>query len=106
MFITGPDVVPAVTGEWGSPDELGGAAVHATRTGVATFTAEDEASCLEGVRYLLSFLLSNNQEEPPSVVASDAPDRDCDARLDLVPMDPNRAYDVRDVITEIVDDGE
>jgi methylmalonyl-CoA decarboxylase subunit alpha len=106
MFITGPDVVASVTGEQISPEDLGGATIHATRTGVVTFTAEDEASCLEDVRYLLSFLPSNNQEEPPSVASSDPPDRDCDALLELVPVEPNRSYDVRDVISEIVDDGD
>jgi len=106
MFITGPDVVAAVTGEWISADDLGGATIHATRTGVATFLAEDEAGCLEDVRYLLSLLPSNNQEEPPSVVSSDPVDRDCAALLDVVPIEANRSYDVRDVITEIVDDGE
>jgi acetyl-CoA carboxylase carboxyltransferase component len=106
LFITGPDVIAAVTGERISPEDLGGAAIHATRTGVATFMAEDEAGCLEDVRYLLSFLPSNNQEEPPTLVSSDPPDRDCEALLDLVPVEPNRSYDVRDVIAEIVDDGE
>jgi acetyl-CoA carboxylase carboxyltransferase component len=106
MFITGPDVVAAVTGERITPEDLGGAMVHATRTGLATFLADDEASCLEDVRYLLSLLPSNNQEEPPSVDSSDPADRDCEALLDIVPLEPNRAYDVRDVMTEIVDDGE
>jgi acetyl-CoA carboxylase carboxyltransferase component len=106
LFITGPDVIAAVTGERISPEDLGGAAIHATRTGVATFVAEDEARCLEDVRYLLSFLPSNNQEEPPAAVSSDSSDRSCEALLDLVPVEPNRSYDVRDVITEIVDNGE
>jgi methylmalonyl-CoA decarboxylase subunit alpha len=106
LFITGPDVIAAVTGERISPEDLGGAAIHATRSGVATFVAEDEAGCLEDVRYLLSFLPSNNQEEPPAVVSSDPSDRSCEALLDLVPVEPSRSYDVRDVITEIVDDGE
>ena len=106
LFITGPDVIAAVTGERISLEDLGGAAIHASRTGVATFVAEDEAGCLEDVRYLLSFLPSNNQEEPPTVVSSDPSDRGCEALLDLVPVEPNRSYDVRDVITEIVDDGE
>jgi acetyl-CoA carboxylase carboxyltransferase component len=106
MFITGPDVVAAVTGERISPEDLGGAAIHATRTGVAAFTAEDEAACLEDVRYLLSFLPGNNQEEPPAVPSADPPDRDCAALLDLVPAEPTRSYDVRQVVAEIVDDGE
>jgi acetyl-CoA carboxylase carboxyltransferase component len=106
MFITGPDVVTAVTGEQITPDELGGAEVHATRTGVVAFLAEDEASCLEDVRHLLSFLPSNNQEEPPTTASADPSGRSCDALLDLVPVEPHRSYDVLDVIAEIVDDGE
>jgi acetyl-CoA carboxylase carboxyltransferase component len=106
MFITGPDVVTAVTGEQITAEQLGGAEIHATRTGVVAFLAEDEADCLEDVRYLLSFLPSNNQEEAPPIACSDPADRSCDALLDLVPVEPNRAYDVRDVIAEIVDDGE
>ncbi|MGY1638688.1 acyl-CoA carboxylase subunit beta [Geodermatophilus sp. SYSU D00742] len=106
LFITGPDVVAAVTGERIGPEELGGASIHATRTGVAAFTAEDEAGCLEDVRYLLSFLPGNNQEEPPAVPCADPPDRDCAALLDLVPTEPTRSYDVRRVVAEIVDDGE
>ncbi len=106
MFITGPEVVTAVTGERTSANDLGGAAIHATRTGVATFLSEDEAECLEDMRYLLSFLPANNQEAPPCRRSADPPDRRCDALLELVPIEPNRAYDVRDVISEIVDDGE
>jgi acetyl-CoA carboxylase carboxyltransferase component len=106
MFITGPDVIAAVTGERITPEDLGGAAFHATRTGVATFLAQDETDCLEDVRYLLSFLPSNNQEEAPYVETSDPADRDCEPLLSIVPFEPSRAYDVRDVITEIVDDGE
>jgi acetyl-CoA carboxylase carboxyltransferase component len=106
MFITGPDVVAAVTGERITAEDLGGAAVHATRTGVATFLAEDEVACLEDVRYLLSFLPANNQEEPPYAQTTDPVDRACEALLDIVPVQPSRAYDVRDVIAEIVDDGD
>ena len=69
MFITGPDVVKSVTGEDVTQQELGGAMSHATRSGVATFTSPDERSCLDDVRYLLSFLPSNNMEEPPWVAA-------------------------------------
>jgi acetyl-CoA carboxylase carboxyltransferase component len=106
MFITGPDVVAAVTGERVSREELGGATVHATRTGVATFLADDEASCMDDVRYLLSFLPANNQEAPPAVVPSDAVDRPGDRLMNIVPIEPHRVYDVRDVIAEVVDDGE
>jgi acetyl-CoA carboxylase carboxyltransferase component len=106
MFITGPDVVAAVTGEQISLDDLGGAAVHASRSGVASFVADDEPSCLEDVRYLLSFLPSNNNEDPPYFPPTDSSHRSCDALLDIVPVDTRKAYDARDVIEEIVDDGE
>ena len=106
LFITGPDVVAAVTGETTTREELGGAMTHATRTGVASFLADDEPSCLDEVRYLLSFLPSNNQEDPPYVVPTDSPSRRCNELLDIVPGEPNRAYDVRDVIEVIVDDGD
>ena len=75
MFITGPDVVQTVTGEDVTLEQLGGAMTHATTSGVAAFVAADEKACLDDVRYLLSFLPSNNLEEPPSVVPTDDPDR-------------------------------
>ncbi|MFC8246899.1 acyl-CoA carboxylase subunit beta [Streptomyces chartreusis] len=106
MFITGPDVVQAVTGEKITHDGLGGADVHAGTSGVAAFVHDDEESCLADVRYLLSLLPSNNRELPPSTPTDDPADRRCDALLDLVPADPNQAYDMRRVIEEIADDGE
>jgi methylmalonyl-CoA decarboxylase subunit alpha len=106
MFITGPDVVEAVTGEKVTQDELGGAWTHASRTGVATFVAEDEESCFDDVRYLMSFLPSNNQELPPPVTPTDDPERRCDALSTIVPADDSTPYDMRSVIEEIVDDGE
>lgn len=106
LFITGPDVVEAVTGEATTREELGGALTHATRTGVASFLFDDESSCLDEVRYLLSFLPSNNQQDPPYFVPTDQPSRRCDELLDIVPAEPNRAYDIRDVIASIVDDGD
>ncbi|MFJ3090852.1 acyl-CoA carboxylase subunit beta [Streptomyces sp. NPDC086838] len=106
MFITGPDVVQAVTGEQIDHDGLGGSDVHATTTGVAAFVHDDEESCLEEVRHLLSLLPSNNRELPPHEPTDDPADRRNDALFDLVPADPSRAYDIRDVIAEIVDDGD
>ena len=106
MFITGPDVVAEVTGERVSQEELGGAEVHASRTGVASLIAPDEKSCLEDVRSLLSYLPSNNQEVPPAVTPVDSPDRRCDELLDIVPVNERTPYDIRDVIAEIVDDAE
>jgi acetyl-CoA carboxylase carboxyltransferase component len=106
MFITGPDVVAAVTGETVSHEQLGGAEVHASTSGVATLAYDDEVSCLEDVRYLVSLLPANNQQLAPAVAASDPADRRCDALLDLVPADPSRPYDMRAVVREVVDDGE
>jgi methylmalonyl-CoA decarboxylase subunit alpha len=99
-------VVQAVTGETTTREELGGALTHATRTGVASFLAADEHSCFDEVRYLLSFLPSNNQEDPPYFPPVDQPARRCDELLDIVPAEPHRSYDVRDVIEVIVDDGD
>jgi methylmalonyl-CoA decarboxylase subunit alpha len=106
MFITGPDVVQAVTGEQVSQDGLGGAEVHATRSGVAHFVYDDEVSCLKDVRYLLSLLPGNNRELPPVAPTDDPPDRPTDALSRIVPAAPNQAYNVCEVIEEIVDDGE
>ena len=106
MFITGPDVVRAVTGEKVSQDELGGADVHADSSGVCHFVHDDEQTCLEEVRYLLSLLPSNNRENPPAVEPADPPDRRCETLSELVPSDTSRSYDMRRVIEEIVDDGE
>jgi len=106
VFVTGPDVVKAVTGEDVTHEGLGGADVHAETSGVCHFAYDDERTCLEEVRYLLSLLPANNREQPPSFRPTDRPDRDGTALLDLVPADGNRAYDMRAVIGELVDDGE
>jgi acetyl-CoA carboxylase carboxyltransferase component len=106
MFLTGPDVVQAVTGERVTREQLGGADLHAAESGVATFVHDDERSCLEDVRYLVSLLPANNQELPPEVAATDPAERRSDALLDVVPADPTRPYDIRRVIEEVVDDGE
>lgn len=106
MFITGPDVVHAVTGEKVTHEELGGAYTHGTRTGVASFVAPDEKSCFEGVRELLSYLPSNNAETPPYTRPLDDADRRCEELLRLVPVDDRTPYDIRTVIGHIVDDGD
>jgi acetyl-CoA carboxylase carboxyltransferase component len=106
MFITGPDVVKTVTGEDVTQEELGGAMTHASKSGVAAFVADDEESCLEQVRYLLSFLPSNNLEDPPYFEPEDEADRRCDSIVDLIPDAPNKPYDMKKVIAEIVDDGD
>ncbi|MEU2506376.1 acyl-CoA carboxylase subunit beta [Streptomyces sp. NPDC007863] len=106
MFITGPDVVKAVTGEEISQNGLGGADVHAGTSGVAHFVYDDEESCIAEVRYLLSMLPQNNRELPPVAHTGDPVDRPGDSLLDLVPVDGSRSYDIRAVIEEVVDDGE
>src|SRR4029077_6114257 len=85
MYITGPDVVKTVTGEEVTHEELGGAMIHATKSGVATFVADAEQSCLEQVRYLLSSLPSNTLKAPPHFAATDDPERICEGILDLIP---------------------
>ena len=106
MFITGPDVVKTVTGEDVTLEELGGAMSHSSKSGVATFMSNDEQSCLDDVRFLLSFLPTNNLEEPPAVDSADDPERSCDMLRDILPVSPNQPYDMKKVIREVVDDGE
>jgi acetyl-CoA carboxylase carboxyltransferase component len=106
MFITGPDVVKTVTGEEVTLEQLGGAITHATKSGVAAYVAADEKSCLEEVRYLLSFLPSNNLEEPPRIDLGDDPERSVPEVAALIPPSPNQPYDMKKVIGAIVDGGE
>jgi propionyl-CoA carboxylase beta chain len=105
MFVTGPNVVRTVTHEEVSFDELGGAAVHAARSGVSHFTHPDEPSCLEGIRRLVGYLPSHNREDPPVVDTGDDPDRVAPALRDVIPASPHKPYDVHAVIREIVDRG-
>ena len=106
MFITGPDVIKAVTGEDVTFEELGGAITHASTSGVTHFVCGSETEALEEVRYLLSFLPQNNMEPPPYFTPDDAPDR-VDDRLDsIIPDSPNQPYDMVEIIESVVDDGE
>src|ERR671919_402698 len=106
MFITGPEVIKTVTGEEVEFEELGGAMSHNTKSGVAHFASDDEEQCLADIRYLISFLPLNNLELPPRIEPHDDPER-MDTELDtIVPDDPSKPYDMRDVIALIVDDGE
>jgi propionyl-CoA carboxylase beta chain len=106
MFITGPDVVKTVTGEEVTFEELGGAATHAAKSGVAQFISADEETCLEDARYLISFLPQNNVDGVPRTVTTDSPLRE-DAELDtVVPDSPNKPYDMHDVIRRVIDDRE
>jgi acetyl-CoA carboxylase carboxyltransferase component len=106
MFITGPDVVKTVTGEDVTQEELGGALTHASKSGVAAFVYDDEQTALAQVRYLLSYLPANNLEDPPFYESDDPADRSCDAIVDLIPDSPNKPYDMKQVVAEVVDDGE
>ncbi|HZC22696.1 MAG TPA: carboxyl transferase domain-containing protein, partial [Candidatus Binatia bacterium] len=104
MFITGPDVIKTVTHEEVTKEQLGGAMTHNETSGVAHFLAHDDAECLSMVRELLSFVPSNNLDEPPRKACTDPIDR-TDAALDkIVPLQSNQPYDIKDVINAVVDD--
>jgi propionyl-CoA carboxylase beta chain len=106
MFITGPDVIKTVTGEEITFEELGGAQTHASRSGLASFIAEDEEDCLRQVRYLLSFLPANNMEDPPSFAPTDDPERRVPELDSVIPDSTREPYDAKDVIRAVVDEGE
>ncbi|HEY6910523.1 MAG TPA: acyl-CoA carboxylase subunit beta [Myxococcales bacterium] len=104
MFITGPDVIKTVTHEEVSKEDLGGAQAHNAKSGVAHFAAEDEAGALRALRELLSFLPSNNLEDPPVVATEDPLDRRDESLKTAVPENPNKPYDIKEVIRAVVDD--
>jgi acetyl-CoA carboxylase carboxyltransferase component len=105
MFITGPDVIKAATGEEITPDELGGAMAHSTKSGVAHWACDSDAEAIEKIKALLGYLPSNNMEDPPVEDMGDDPRR-VDAALDLIiPDDARTAYDMKDVIRSVVDGG-
>ena len=106
MFITGPNVIKTVTGEDVTMEELGGAMSHASRSGVSHFAAADEESCLDDIKYLLSFLPANNLEMPPAITPEDDPERVIDELDTFIPDNSNVPYDMRDVVRHIVDEGE
>jgi propionyl-CoA carboxylase beta chain len=106
MFITGPDVIRAVTHEEVTKDALGGAATHNEKSGVAHFRCVDESAALAMVRQLLSFLPSNNLAEPPAIVGTDDPERSCPELVDVVPSEPSKPYDIRRIITATADEGQ
>jgi propionyl-CoA carboxylase beta chain len=105
MFITGPDVIRTVTHEEVSKEQLGGAMTHNSTSGVAHFAYASDAQCLDGIRELLSFIPDNNREDPPFVQNNDPADR-VDPALDkIVPDNPNQPYDIKRIITAVVDEG-
>jgi len=105
MFVTGPDVIKTVTHEQVSMEKLGGASTHNEVSGNAHFLAEDDRHCLERIRELLAYLPSNNLEEPPARKSSDPWDREEEILDRLVPEEPERPYDMKELIRHVVDDG-
>src|SRR2546422_362272 len=106
LFVTGPNVVKTVTHEDVDFDKLGGADVHGATSGIAHFVADSEAECLAAVRKLLSYLPSNNLDDPPLRPSTDPPERRDEELLDIVPDSPTKPYDMHEVIRRVVDDGE
>src|SRR3954467_3437426 len=105
MFITGPEVIRAVTHEEVTKQELGGASTHGAKSGVCHFTVASDAACLAAIRELLSYLPSNNLDDPPPGASDDDPNRESEALNTLVPEDPNKPYDIKQLIAAVVDDG-
>jgi acetyl-CoA carboxylase carboxyltransferase component len=106
MFITGPEVIKSVTGEEINFENLGGAATHNEKSGVAQFACENDQDCIDQIKKLLSYLPANNMEDPPMVEPTDSPDR-TDPKLNtIIPDNPNQGYDMKEVIGSIVDNGE
>ncbi|RLI29700.1 methylmalonyl-CoA carboxyltransferase, partial [Candidatus Bathyarchaeota archaeon] len=103
MFITGPEVIRTVLGQETTFEELGGALTHSQTSGVAHFVAENEEDCMAIIRKLLSFLPSNNMEDPPIVETGDDPNRTDEALAEIVPDDPDKPYDVKEIILRVVD---
>ncbi len=105
MFVTGPNVVKTVTHEDVSSEDLGGADTHAQKSGVAHFASMNELECLEGIRKLLTYLPQNNKEKTPVVVCDDPPHRLCEGLDTIIPDNANKPYDIKSVISEVVDRG-
>jgi len=106
MFVTGPDVIRTVTHEEVTMHELGGAVTHNSKSGVAHFVAADDSECLAMIRELIGYIPSNNLEDPPRRISSDPPDRMITSLNTLVPEDPQKPYDILDVIRAVADDSE
>jgi propionyl-CoA carboxylase beta chain len=105
MFVTGPNVVKTVTHEEVTFEELGGAGTHSSKSGVCHFSYDSEVECLEGIKALLSYMPQNNMEDPPRIACSDPADRAEEELLTIVPDNPNKPYDMKTIITLVVDDG-
>ena len=105
LYITGPRVVKTVTQESVDHEELGGADVHSQKSGIAHFIKENDIACLERIRELMTYIPPNNRTDPPRIPSSDNPDRLSEKLGDVIPENPNKPYDIKEVIHEIVDDG-
>jgi propionyl-CoA carboxylase beta chain len=105
MFITGPEVIKAVTHEEVTKEDLGGATAHAQKSGVCHLTSPDDRTCIAQARELLSFMPSNNQEDPPFKPSGDPPLREVPELDTMIPLESNKPYDVKDVVRAVVDDG-
>ncbi|MBI5053553.1 MAG: acyl-CoA carboxylase subunit beta, partial [Chloroflexi bacterium] len=106
MFVTGPDVVKSVTSEDVSQEELGGASAHSATSGVCHYVAENEADCMFLIRKMLGYIPQNNMEDPPFVKSIDDPLREDESLDTIIPENPNKPYDIKEVITRVVDNGE
>lgn len=104
MFITGPEVVKSVTQEEVTMQELGGSEVHSSRSGVAHFTGDNDMDCILKIRELMSFLPSNNMEEPPFIPTTDSANRIDEQLNNLIPTNPNQPYDMKELIESVADD--
>ncbi len=105
MFVTGPDVIKTVTHEEVSKEDLGGAMTHNVKSGVAHFAVDDDKACLALIRELLSYLPSNNMEDPPFVKTEDPPDREDPGLANLVPLEASKPYDIKRLVAAVVDEG-
>ncbi|MFQ5758398.1 MAG: acyl-CoA carboxylase subunit beta [Candidatus Bathyarchaeia archaeon] len=106
MFITGPQVIKAVIGQEVSFEDLGGALIHSQTSGVAHFMADSEEECIETIKRLLSYLPSNNMEDPPVVDTGDDPNRTDEHLAEIIPVDPDKPYDIKEIIASVVDNGD
>ncbi len=106
MFVTGPNVVKTVTHEDVTSEELGGAITHATKSGVAHYACENEVECLQNIRKLFSYIPSNNMDDPPFKPSNDSPYRKDEKLNSIIPDNPNKPYDMKEIIKLIVDEGD
>ncbi|MGD9899103.1 MAG: acyl-CoA carboxylase subunit beta [Calditrichaceae bacterium] len=103
MFVTGPNVVKTVTHEEVTSEELGGAETHGTKSGVNHLTCNSDVECLQKIREMISYMPSNNMDDPPKIESQDSPDRVDESLDEIIPENPNQPYDIKEIITRVVD---